>query len=115
MRLLSLITFILILVPHARADSEAGKEIYRQNCAPCHGVSGKGDGLGAQGLPVRPADHTDGAVMKGRSDAFLRDVISKGGSAMGLSPFMPAWNGMLNDVQIQNLVDYIRTLARPRN
>ena len=39
-------------------------------------------------MPVRPADHTNGALMSSRSDAFLRDVIAKGGSAMGLSTFI---------------------------
>ncbi len=104
---------LLLLCSVAHADSERGKPIYRQNCTPCHGESGKGDGVGARSLPVHPADHTNSALMKSRSDDFLRDVITKGGSAMGLSSFMPAWKGILKDDQIQDLVDYIRTLARP--
>lgn len=95
------------------ADIEHGKRIYRENCAPCHGESGKGDGVGARSLPVRPADHTDGAAMSSRSDTFLRDVIAKGGSAMGLSSFMPAWQGIFKDNEIQDLVGYIRSLALP--
>jgi hypothetical protein len=47
-------------------------------------------GVGTRSLPVRPADHTNSAVMNSRGDAFLRDVIAKGGKAMGLSSFMPA-------------------------
>jgi mono/diheme cytochrome c family protein len=96
----------------AQADSERGKRIYRENCAPCHGESGKGDGAGARSLPVRPADHTDGASMSSRTDAFLRDVIAKGGSAMGLSSFMPAWQGILKENEIQDLIDYIRNLPQ---
>lgn len=75
--------------------------------------AGKGDGVGARSLPVRPADHTDGAAMSSRSDTFLRDVIAKGGSAMGLSSFMPAWQGIFKDNEIQDLVGYIRSLALP--
>jgi|SRR4051812_9224023 mono/diheme cytochrome c family protein len=111
----SLILVILVLLPlsHAHADTEQGKRIYRENCVPCHGQSGKGDGEGARSLPVKPADHTDGALMGSRSDAFLHDVIAKGGSAMGLSSFMPAWQGIFNDEEIKDLIAYIRTLARP--
>ncbi len=104
---------MLLFYSNVRADTEQGKRLYRENCAPCHGESGKGDGVGSQSLPVRPADHTNGAAMKSRTDAFLRDVIAKGGSAMRLSSFMPAWKGILKDSEIQDLVAYIRSLALP--
>jgi mono/diheme cytochrome c family protein len=103
---------LLLCRSNAYADIEQAKRIYRENCAPCHGESGKGDGVGARSLPVRPADHTNAAVMNSRTDAFLRDVIAKGGSAMGLSSFMPAWQGIFKDKEIEDLVVYIRTLAQ---
>lgn len=99
----------------AHADLQHGKQLYQENCAPCHGDSGKGDGAGAKSLPVRPADHTNGAAMSARSDAFLRDVITKGGGAMGLSTFMPAWQGLFKDSEIVDLVSYIRSLAAGNN
>jgi len=104
---------VSLITPYVFAGAELGKRLYRENCVPCHGVTGKGDGAGAKSLPVRPADHTDREAMKSRSDTFLHDVIAKGGSAMGLSPFMPAWGSILKDNEIQELVDYIRTLANP--
>ena len=106
---------LLLLGADARADLQQGRRLYRENCAPCHGDSGKGDGAGARSLPVRPADHTDGGMMKSRSDAFLRDVIAKGGSAMGLSSFMPAWQGVFKENEIRDLVGYIRSLASSNN
>jgi mono/diheme cytochrome c family protein len=102
---------LLLCCSIAYADMEPGKRIYRENCAPCHGEAGKGDGVGARSLPVRPADHTNAGVMNSRSDAFLRDVIAKGGNAMGLSSFMPAWQGIFKDKEIEALVAYIRSLA----
>ena len=51
--------------------------------------------------------------MNSRSDAFLRDVIAKGGNAMGLSSFTPAWPGIFKDREIKDLVAYIRSLALP--
>jgi mono/diheme cytochrome c family protein len=109
------VALIVALNSVAHADVETGKRIYQENCTPCHGKLGKGDGDGARSLPVRPADHTNGAVMNGRSDAFLRDVITKGGSAMGLSSFMPAWQGLFKDSEILDLVSYVRSLAGSAN
>lgn len=111
LRILILAGVLLLCCSNAYADVEQGKLIYVENCTPCHGESGKGDGVGARSLPVRPADHTNGALMKSRTDAFLRDVIVKGGGAMGLSSFMPAWQGIFKDNEIQDLVGYIRSLA----
>ena len=111
-RILGVAALLLLTCSAAHADSARGKRIYHENCTPCHGESGKGDGVGAQGLPVHPADHTNSAVMNSRSDAFLHDVIEKGGGAMGLSSFMPAWKGILKDNEIEDLVEYIRTLAQ---
>ena len=106
---------LLWLCSTADADLDHGKRLYKENCTPCHGELGKGDGAGARSLPVKPADHTNGAAMSGRSDAFLRDVISKGGGAMGLSSFMPAWQGLFKDNEILDLVSYVRSLSATNN
>lgn len=108
-------TLLLCLSSTANADFDQGKRLYKENCVPCHGELGKGDGVGARSLPVRPADHTNGATMNARSDGFLRDVITKGGGAMGLSTFMPAWQGLFKDSEILDLVSYIRSLAAPNS
>ncbi len=110
LRILFVAGALLLCCSNSFADIEQGKRIYRENCAPCHGESGKGDGVGARSLPVRPADHTNAVVMNSRSDAFLRDVIAKGGKAMGLSAFMPAWQGIFKDKEIEDLLAYIRSL-----
>ena len=111
LRFLLVASVLLLSRSNVYSDMEEAKRIYRENCAPCHGESGKGDGVGARSLPVRPADHTNAAVMNSRTDAFLRDVIAKGGNAMGLSSFMPAWQGIFKDKEIEDLVAYIRSLA----
>jgi mono/diheme cytochrome c family protein len=111
LRIMIIAGVLLLCCSNTYADTEQSKLIYRENCAPCHGEAGKGDGVGARSLPVRPADHTNAGVMNSRSDAFLRDVIAKGGSAMGLSSFMPAWQGIFKDKEIEALVAYIRSLA----
>ncbi len=96
----------------AEGDAAAGRKIYKMNCSPCHGEKGKGDGVGARLLPVKPADHSDGNVMNNRSDKYLSKIISKGGSAVGKSTYMPAWGGRFSDRQIRDLIAHIRTLSR---
>ena len=104
----------LALSPAARAQNAAeGKRLYSTYCTSCHGDTGKGDGTAGASLPVKPADHTNGAVMNKLSDSFLINIISKGGSGAGKSTFMPSWGGALNDQQIRDIVAYIRSIAVP--
>lgn len=90
-----------------------GKNLYMSYCATCHGDKGKGDGVAAASLPVKPRDHTNGAVMNSLTDQFLADIIAKGGGSLGKSTFMPSWRGSLDEKQIRDVVAYIRTLAVP--
>jgi cytochrome c6 len=96
----------------AQNQAEGGK-LYASYCASCHGEKGKGDGVAAGSLPVKPKDHTNGAVMNPMADQALVDVISKGGGGTGKSSFMPAWGTALNEKQVRDIVAYIRTLAVP--
>jgi cytochrome c oxidase cbb3-type subunit III len=98
----------------ARAQNQAeGKKLYLTYCSSCHGDKGKGDGPAAQSLPIKPANHTDGAVMNQLNDKFLLEIISKGGSAVGKSPMMPAWGGQFKENQLRDLVAYVRSMADP--
>jgi mono/diheme cytochrome c family protein len=107
-----LMTAILAGSSEAQNQTE-GKNLYSTYCVTCHGDKGKGDGAAAKGLPQKPADHTDGAVMNQLSDKFLFDVISKGGGAVGKSSFMPSWGAALNEKQIRDIVTFLRTIAVP--
>jgi len=98
----------------AQAQNAAeGKKLYISYCSTCHGETAKGDGMAARSLPVKPADHTNGTIMNQLSDQFLREIISKGGSAVGKSSFMPSWGSALDDKQISDLIAYLRSIADP--
>jgi mono/diheme cytochrome c family protein len=108
------LVLILVLVQSAGAQDKAeGKKYYVTYCSGCHGETGKADGPAAVSLPVRPANHTDGAVMNQLPDKFLLEIISKGGQAVGKSPFMPGWGNQLREKQIRDLIAYMRSLANP--
>lgn len=100
-------------VPVPRGDATAGRPVYIQYCASCHGETGAGDGPVAVTLDPKPAHHNDGDYMNPLTDAYLFKVIQQGGQAVGKSPMMAPWGGTLSDEQIRNVIAFIRSLADP--
>ena len=86
--------------------------LYERWCAACHGLTGKGDGLNAQYLPVAPARHADAVATSLRSDDALFDTIYGGGVIMNRSARMPAFGESLSENEIRALVRHIRILCR---
>ncbi len=93
-------------VPSTPQNIDAGKSLYEDNCLSCHGDSGAGDGIAAQGLSVKPANFTDPKLMKSETDGALFWKISNGKGPM------PSWKGSLSDTERWQLVDYIRTFLK---
>lgn len=91
-----------------------GKRAYDRYCAVCHGVAGGGDGFNSYNLDPRPRSLADSTYMHAISDATLAETISRGGRGVNKSVLMPAYQSTLRPEQIQSLVTYIRTFARPR-
>jgi mono/diheme cytochrome c family protein len=108
-----LILVLIVAQVVAAQDKAEGKKLYVTYCSGCHGATGKGDGPAAVSLPVKPVNHADGAVMNHIPDKILSEIISKGGQAVGKSPFMPGWGSQLNDKQIRDIIAYVRNLATP--
>lgn len=81
------------------------KKLYATNCTPCHGNTGRGDGIAAISLNPKPADHTSAAVQQ-ETDGSLYWKITEGRTNM------PTYKQILTDNQRWELVNYIRTLAR---
>lgn len=92
-------------------DAEAGAQLYATYCASCHGAGGKADGPVAATLEPRPANHTDAAYIGSLSDEYLHAVISRGGAALGRSPQMAPWGGVVNDEGIRDPIAFIRRLS----
>ena len=94
--------------PSRAADSAKGQEIYTTFCATCHGPTGLGDGVAAAALDPKPRDLSSAAILEGYTDEYLVNVITNGGAAVGKSPMMTAWAGIISPEDIDNVVAHIR-------
>lgn len=83
----------------------AGKQIFAQLCAVCHGKAGQGDGVTASALQPKPADLTSEAV-QAQTDGTIFWKIREG------RPPMPAFKSQLSEQQTWAVVHYIRSLQK---
>ena len=94
--------------PSEAADSAKGQEVYNTYCALCHGPTGLGDGVAAAALDPKPRDLSSAAILETYTDEYLVNVITNGGAAVGKSPVMMAWGGIISPEDIENVVAHIR-------
>lgn len=91
-------------VPADMAAITAGQALYVQECASCHGNTGKGDGPSAKDLEVAVADLASPKI-QGQSDGTLFWKISEGRKPM------PGMSAKWSENQRWQVVDYIRTFG----
>ena len=105
-----------VLKLHSKEPFEVrnGRIIYLEHCAPCHGLTGKGDGnYYASGLEPKPRNFTDSKYMRPLKDEYLFGVISKGGAAFGKSQYCPPWGATLKyEEKVWNLITFLKTLYK---
>jgi len=88
------------VAPDPKADLTAGKTIFSDNCAVCHGETGKGKReLGAPNL-------SDAIWLYGADKPSVVDGIWNGRGGV-----MPGWAGRLDDVTIKALAVYVHSLG----
>jgi len=85
------------------ADIAAGKKLFNETCAECHGESGAGDGRRAYFIRPKPADLTSAESREELNRPHLFSAISKGVNGTE----MPAWSKVLTDQQIANVAGYV--------
>jgi cbb3-type cytochrome c oxidase subunit III len=94
--------------PDNAESVEAGKKLYQRYCASCHGPGGKGDG-GMALSGGTPSDLTDAAWDYGSTDGEIFVAIRD-----GVSSDMLAYKEKLDEKQIWQLVNFIRSIG-PKN
>src|SRR5882724_9684309 len=85
---------------------KSAKALYGENCANCHGDSGKGDGSEAMRYDPKPADFTDARHMNTVTDGALFYQISQGRKPM------PAFKRRMAEDQRWQLVLLVRSFAQ---
>jgi mono/diheme cytochrome c family protein len=84
------------------------KQIYKNDCALCHGDNGNGKSELADTMKLVMLDYTDAKSLAGKSDQELFDVIRKGkGDKMP-----PEDEARAKDADIRGLVAYVRSLSK---
>jgi mono/diheme cytochrome c family protein len=84
-----------------------GQLLYLQQCAPCHGVSGRGDGPNAAIFASKPRDLRGDFLAKYPTDDLVRRVLD--GRQLELALDLPAMRARAADVE--SLIAYMRRLA----
>ena len=94
-------------MPRTQATMQHGAAVYEQNCAACHGVTGRGDGANARDLSPRPADLAWLSRMRmAQWDPFMYWTVAEGGAPLGTA--MPAFKDVLSKDDIWSVVAYIQ-------
>lgn len=92
----------MLLSSYALAQDDAAA-LYKAKCSSCHGADGKGDTPVGKKLGVKA--FSDPEVAKNSDQAWF-ETTKKGKGKM------PAYDGKLTDPQINDLVKFMRSLAK---
>ncbi len=93
-------------LPVTKENIAAGKALFEDNCASCHGKSGQGDGEAGKELNPRPADITHILGKPLDRDDFFMWTISEGGEK--LKTDMPAFKDVLSEKERWQVIQYLR-------
>ncbi|MDP9338058.1 MAG: cytochrome c [Acidobacteriota bacterium] len=92
------------LLPSAK-DLEAARGVYKENCAECHGDTGKGDGPKGRKLFTDPSDLTNATRMGSLTDGAIFYEISEGRRPM------PSFMTRMTEEQRWQLVLLMRSFS----
>jgi cbb3-type cytochrome c oxidase subunit II len=95
---------------NASASASAGRGIYQQNCAQCHGVNGRGNGPVSNSMLKKPANFTR-PYYGAYDNAMWFWRISEGVAGTR----MPRWGRVLSEESMAYLAAYLKTLPKPLN
>jgi mono/diheme cytochrome c family protein len=93
-------------VKSSKESISAGKSLYNQHCASCHGKTGLGDGSKAAQLKTHPGDFST-AAFASQSDGSLFYKVEEGRGDM------PSFKKKIPDaVDVWDIVNYMRTMKK---
>jgi high-affinity iron transporter len=93
-------------LPKVAINLAEGRQLYEQNCASCHGISGRGDGAAGRGMNPKPPAVGDATIMADVSPATMYRIVSVG---IGGTP-MPGYAASMTPEQRWNIVSHLISL-----
>lgn len=84
-----------------------GGIVFKSYCALCHGERADGDGRASGLYPNMKTRITP------QSEKYYRTVILGGGTAGGMSEYMPPWRDELSKEQINDVLAYLKIVTNP--
>ncbi len=96
-------------IPSSAAVLAKGKAAFMDNCAQCHGESGRGDGPMSGMLKEPPADLTNPTKLGPLTDGEIFWSITK-----GRPPVMPAFESKLSNQDRWSVVNFLRDLSKTK-
>lgn len=100
------------------ADIQAGRDLYVEHCAACHGaeLQGQPDWRSPDENGIFPAPpHDETGHTWHHDDATLIDYITRGGQAVlddmnvAFTSGMPGFGSVLDDSEIEAILDYLKS------
>ncbi len=89
----------------------AGSKIYKENCARCHGASGRGDGPLAKSMNPKPFSFYDSKHMSQMNDAYLYWRTVEGGEHPPFKSKMPAYKNTLTEEEVWKVLAYAHAFS----
>ncbi|HEY85581.1 MAG TPA: c-type cytochrome [Chloroflexi bacterium] len=111
--LLFVLTALLFAYPAAAQEPTGnpspgnGSSLWAENCATCHGATGKGDGPTAAAMEFAPINFSDPVAAREREPAQMFIDIKEG----RMEKMMPPWSQRLSDEQIWDVLYYARNFS----
>ena len=103
LRYIAIVTTALLLSPSLLVGQSDPAGLFKSKCALCHGEDGSGNSPAGKALKAKDLRNP---ATQSKPDSEIAEVISKGRNKM------PAFGQNLKPDQIQQLVSYVRHLAK---
>jgi cytochrome c553 len=99
--------------PSGDGEPSQAQQLFATFCATCHGADGTGNGPGAQALSTKPRNYTDVKWQASITDEQIKEIIVKGGAAVGKSAAMPGQPALKDHPEVlDELVQIIRAFGK---
>lgn len=95
-------------IPASAESNARGEKLYVKNCSKCHGLTGNGAGPSAHGFSTNPRQLWTWHKADKSADAYLFWFITNGRTDM------PPWGVVLSENERWDLVNYVKTMAPPK-